>query len=69
MIPSANNCRPPMKRIIVTRLAHPAILPPMVNFLIIMKRIPRKEKTKEAKPAHVAKFKGASEKLTKPSIE
>jgi hypothetical protein len=69
MIPKAKSWIPPIKRIIETRLAQPATLPPMVNFLMMTKIIPTKEIKNEKVPAHVASFKGTSEKLIKPSSE
>jgi hypothetical protein len=69
IIPKANSCRPPIKRIIVTKLAQPEILPPNVIFRITTNRIPKSERKNEHIPAQVARFRGASEKLTNPSIE
>ena len=68
-MPIANNCKPPMKRIIQTRLAQPLTLPPTVSLRTTMKIIPRIEDTKEMIPQTVAIFKRASEKLIKPSRE
>lgn len=69
MIPKAKSWIPPIKRIIETRLAQPATLPPIVSFRITTKAIPTKEIKNEMIPAQVASFKGTSEKLIKPSSE
>ena len=69
MIPKAKSWIPPIKRMIETRLAQPATLPPIVSFRITTKTIPTKEIKNEKVPAHVASYKGTSEKLIKPSSE
>ena len=43
MIPKAKSWIPPIKRMIETRLAQPATLPPIVSFRITTKTIPTKE--------------------------
>ena len=69
MIPKAKSWIPPIKRMIETRLAQPATLPPTISFRITTKAIPTKETKNEKVPAHVASFNGTSEKLINPSIE
>ena len=48
---------------------NPAILPPIVNFRMTTKAIPRMDRRKDPIPAQMDRFKGASEKLIKPSME
>lgn len=67
IIPSTISCNPPKNKITVTRLAQPDTLPSIVNFLTTTNKTPINDKIKENVPAQNAIFKGASEKLTRPS--
>ena len=68
-IPKHNNCIPPIKRIIQTNEGHPEVGSLKINVLTTMRIIAIIEAKHENAPTNEARFKGASEKLTIPSIE
>ena len=64
-----SNWNPPRKRITVMRDGHPEVGSPNTRVLITIKTIIIKAKNHDKSPPIKAIFKGASEKLTIPSIE
>ena len=68
-IPKHNNCIPPIKRIIQTNEGHPEVGSLKINVRTTINTMAIIEAKHENAPTKEARFSGASEKFTIPSIE